>query len=66
MSRVLLISTNRATTPYVVYPLGMAVVAGALNKLGHQVEQLDMLATAENKDRLQQTITQFNPNFICL
>jgi len=66
MSRVLLISTNRATTPYVVYPLGVAVVAGALNKLGYQVEQLDMLATAENKDRLQQTITQFNPNFICL
>ncbi len=66
MSRVLLISTNRATTPYVVYPLGMAVVAGALTKIGHQVEQLDMLATAEDKSRLQQTIIQFQPDFTCL
>ncbi len=66
MSRVLLISTNRATTPYVVYPLGMAVVAGALSEVGHQVEQLDMLATADDTGQLQQTIDQFNPDFICL
>ena len=66
MSRVLLISTNRATTPYVVYPLGMAVIAGALNRLGHKVEQLDMLATAEDEGRLQQVIEQFLPDFICL
>ena len=66
MSRVLLISTNKATTPYVVYPLGMAVIAGALSRLGHQVEQLDMLATAKNKGRLQQVIKQFRPDFICL
>ena len=30
MSRVLLISTNTCVSPYAVYPLGMAVVAGAL------------------------------------
>jgi len=66
MNRVLLISTNRATTPYVVYPLGMAVVAGALNKLGYQVKQLDMLATAEDKGRLQQVVEEFRPDFICL
>ena len=66
MSRVLLISTNQATTPYVVYPLGMAVVAGALSRLGYQVEQLDMLATAEDKGRLQQVVKRFRPDFICL
>ncbi|MCK5681429.1 lipid biosynthesis B12-binding/radical SAM protein [bacterium] len=66
MSRVLLISTNRATTPYVVYPLGMAVIAGALTKVGHQVEQLDMLATENDENRLQKTITEFAPDFICL
>ncbi len=66
MSRVLLISTNQATTPYVVYPLGMAVVAGALIKLGHRVEQLDMLATADDKGRLRQIIERLHPDFICL
>ncbi len=66
MSRVLLISTNRATTPYVVYPLGMAVIAGALTELGHRVEQLDMLASADDKERLQQLITKFRPEFICI
>jgi lipid biosynthesis B12-binding/radical SAM protein len=66
MSRILLISTNRATTPYVVYPLGMAVIAGALTKIGHRVEQLDMLATAADTGQLRQTINQFNPDFICL
>jgi lipid biosynthesis B12-binding/radical SAM protein len=66
MSRILLISTNQATTPYVVYPLGMAVIAGALTKIGHRVEQLDMLATAADTGQLRQTINQFNPDFICL
>ncbi len=76
MSRVLLISTNRATAPYVVYPLGMAVVAGALNKTGHEVKQFDLLA-AENDERdpenelknklsLEKTIRECNPDFICL
>ncbi len=66
MSRVLLISTNRATAPYVVYPLGMAVVAGALHKTGHQVEQFDLLAAENGGRSLADTIKKFNPNFICL
>ena len=75
MSRVLLISTNRATAPYVVYPLGMAVVAGALCKAGHQVEQFDLLAAGnddknpekiESKISLERTIQNLNPEFICL
>ncbi len=74
MSRVLLISTNRATAPYVVYPLGMAIVAGALDKTGHQVEQFDLLAggnSDQNPERtipqaLKKTIRKFKPNFICL
>lgn len=72
MSRVLLISTNRATSPYVVYPLGMAVVAGALSKAGHQVEQFDLLAAEEGRDKaenqtsLEKTITRFDPDFICI
>ncbi len=66
MSRVLLISTNRATTPYVVYPLGMAVIAGALTETGHRVEQLDLLAGAAAKERLPRLIKEFKPEFICI
>ena len=66
MSRVLLISTNRATAPYVVYPLGMAVVAGALIQNGHQVEQFDLLAAEMKSRTLESTIREFGPDFICL
>lgn len=66
MSRVLLISTNLATTPYVVYPLGMALIAGSLTDAGHQVEQFDMLVMGGDKNRLPETIAKFSPDFICL
>ncbi|HIE08117.1 MAG TPA: lipid biosynthesis B12-binding/radical SAM protein, partial [Desulfarculaceae bacterium] len=65
MSRVLLISTNLATTPYVVYPLGMAVIARALNDSDHQVEQFDILAAENDAEILKKMIARFNPDFIC-
>ncbi|MBN2808435.1 MAG: cobalamin-dependent protein [Deltaproteobacteria bacterium] len=54
MSRILLIATNRATSPYVVYPLGMAVVAGALTAAGHEIEQFDLLATETEPPKIKQ------------
>lgn len=61
MSRVLLISANTCDTPYAVYPLGMATVAGALIDAGHQVRQFDWLAAGRSDDLLGQTITAFGP-----
>ncbi|HDS15090.1 MAG TPA: radical SAM protein [Proteobacteria bacterium] len=76
MSRVLLISNNRATTPYPVYPLGMAVVAGALTQAGHEVAQWDLLTATDAARRdgredaeaalLLTIIAEFRPDFICL
>jgi lipid biosynthesis B12-binding/radical SAM protein len=66
MSRVLLISSNTATDPYPVYPLGMAVVAGALQTAGHQVRQYDRLAQGEDPLRLRQEIEQFVPELISI
>ncbi|MDV7341037.1 lipid biosynthesis B12-binding/radical SAM protein [Terasakiella sp. A23] len=40
----LLISINQVQTPYVVHPLGMAHIAGALEEAGHFVRQYDVLA----------------------
>lgn len=40
----LLISTNQVMTPYPVYPLGVAHLAGALEAAGHHVFYYDVLA----------------------
>ncbi len=42
--RVLLLAANDVTEPYPVFPLGMACLAGALERAGHEVRQLDALS----------------------
>ena len=51
MSRVLCVSGNVTTEPYPVYPLGMAVIAGALARSGHEVRQFDFLAAGRARKR---------------
>jgi len=41
--KILLISSNTATSPYPVYPLGMSMVGAALRDAGHEVLTLDLL-----------------------
>jgi lipid biosynthesis B12-binding/radical SAM protein len=41
--KIVLISSNTATSPYPVYPLGMSMVAAALRAAGHEVRALDLL-----------------------
>jgi lipid biosynthesis B12-binding/radical SAM protein len=41
--KIILISSNTATSPYPVYPLGMSMVAAALRAAGHEVRTLDLL-----------------------
>ena len=45
----LLISTNLVQTPYPVYPLGIAHLAGALEHAGHSVIHFDILASHDLK-----------------
>ncbi len=66
MSRVFLISSNTTTDPYPVYPLGMAVVAGALKSAGHQVQQYDWLAQGESLPPLLQEIETFAPDLLSI
>jgi len=66
MSRVFLLSTNVTTEPYPVYPLGMAVIAGALSCGGHQVLQFDFLAAGKSKEALVESLRAFIPDVICL
>lgn len=66
MSRVLLISTNTCRTPYPVYPLGMATVAGALTDAGHEVRQFDWLVADRRGTSLEQAVVGFGPDVVAL
>lgn len=47
--RCLLVSANRTTLPYPVYPLGIAYLLGALREQGHQADHLDLLASGDDQ-----------------
>jgi radical SAM superfamily enzyme YgiQ (UPF0313 family) len=60
--RVLLISANRLTAPYPVYPLGLDYVAGAIAD-DHEVEIAD-LNNFQDNESLGETIQRFSPDVI--
>lgn len=59
---ILLISSNTCNDPYVVYPLGMSVVAGALRDAGHQVRQFDLIVAGD--EALTNVVHDFSPELI--
>ncbi|MBN2427432.1 MAG: lipid biosynthesis B12-binding/radical SAM protein [Deltaproteobacteria bacterium] len=66
MSRIFLISSNKHTDPYPVYPLGMAVVARALEATGHSVKQFDCLVQGDSFEELRPAIEAFSPDFLAI
>ncbi|MBN2645411.1 MAG: lipid biosynthesis B12-binding/radical SAM protein [Desulfuromonadaceae bacterium] len=66
MSRIFLLSSNVATDPYPVYPLGMAVIAAALQNQGHEVRQFDLLASDGDEETLVQALNAFRPDYVGL
>lgn len=66
MSKVFLLSTNYTTEPYPVYPLGMAIIAGALEAGGHQTRQCDFLVAGKSCAAVVAAITEFQPDVIGL
>ena len=62
--KILLISSNIASTPYTVFPLGMSMVAGALERAGHLVQQFDYLHSGTSLGKLQKKITESEPALI--
>ena len=67
MSRILLISTNTCTSPIPVYPLGMALIAAALEGNGHKTRQFDQLYDRENdknNNSLTRVLLEFKPDFV--
>lgn len=64
MSRIFLISLNTCNHPCEVYPLGMAVVAAALERAGHEVRMYDYLVAGQNEGDLIIAVQEYHPEFI--
>ena len=50
--KVLMLSSNTASSPYPAYPLGCCIVASSLERNGHAVRVLDMLQMEGSLERL--------------
>lgn len=59
--KILLISVNRCTFPYPVFPLGIAGLASVLTARGYMTELYDLQV---DPGRLDETIESFKPDYI--
>jgi lipid biosynthesis B12-binding/radical SAM protein len=66
LRRVLLLSSNVSREPFPVYPLGLAVIDGALTAGGYLTETFDFLVEGESEERLAEAIRAFAPDFVCV
>jgi lipid biosynthesis B12-binding/radical SAM protein len=62
--KILLISANITVSPYPVYPLGMSMIAAALTKAGHEVQQTDILHQKKSLEAIVFSVQQFKPELI--
>lgn len=62
--KVLIISANTTRSPYPVYPLGMGMIAAALEKAGHQVRQCDFLLHNESLEEIGREVEEFVPDLV--
>ena len=62
--RVLLISANTERINMTTLPLGLASVAAATRKSGHEVAMVDLLLEKDPQSVLQETIEGFRPDMI--
>lgn len=64
--RILLISLNRETEPFTAAPLGLALVAGALERAGHEVRALDLLFSGRPEDEIREAVKLHRPEMVGL
>ncbi len=62
--RILLISANVATSPYPVYPIGMSMVATALQDAGHTVEMFDYLQNGCSDEAVCNKVGDVMPDLV--
>ncbi|MBT0652388.1 lipid biosynthesis B12-binding/radical SAM protein [Geomobilimonas luticola] len=64
--KILLISANRERSPYPVFPLGLAYLAGPLARAGHSLELLDLCFESEPVAAVAAAIERFAPAAVVL
>ena len=62
--RILLISANREEINMLTWPLGLACVAAATQKAGHEVKLLDLMEANDPAAALREAVHEFNPDVI--
>lgn len=62
--KILLISANAATSPYPVYPLGMSMIAAALERAGHGVTQFDFLQHSGSLEAVAEAVRAAQPELV--
>ncbi len=62
--KVLLISANRERSPYPVFPLGLAYLAGPLAAAGHTLSVLDLCFTADPLAAVATALDEFQPETV--
>ena len=62
--RILLSAANFCDSPYVVYPLGISVIANALRQAGHDVRQFDPLAAGDFQAGALALLHDFQPELL--
>ena len=60
-SKILLISINQCDEPYPVFPLGVAYIASALHRAGHQTRLMDWQM---DSPEIAGTIAEFRPDLV--
>jgi len=64
--RVLFVNANETQRPYRVAPLGLAFVAAATQRAGHEVRFQDLLEAAADWRQLRATLAEWQPHYLAL
>jgi radical SAM superfamily enzyme YgiQ (UPF0313 family) len=64
--RVLLVSANRERSPYPVFPLGLAYLAGPLIAAGHQLSALDLCFAADAEAAVSDAVAEFRADALVI
>jgi radical SAM superfamily enzyme YgiQ (UPF0313 family) len=63
---ILLVSANREKSPYPVFPLGLAYLAGSLLAAGHQLRTIDLCFADDPETLMRMELSSFPPDAVII
>jgi len=64
--KILLLSANRERSPYPVFPIGLAYLAGPISAAGHELSALDLCFEKEPEQALAASLDAFSPDLVVI